>query len=201
MDTETPPSSHAYGVDLSDFASPSPQTKPQNYGGLPGVQEDDDEDNIPGAKAIRVTNGNGGGSRGNYTATHAANPAKPTKQLKSPANTNVSKPTGNNKNAPPRRLADTKPCSYPNLLITRSGDTTATSNGHHTSGNISNATTPGAASATTITPAPDSVSVSSVNSSGSSSAHSKSHNHRHHHHLHRQVSSGSNNKESKCSVM
>ena len=206
MDTDTPPISHAFGVDMSDFASPPPSlaspvvaaTQPPNPGGLARVHEADDEDNIPGAKAIRA-NGNGGAPRITYTP-HAptAENAKPTGHVKPCANTNASK-SSTSKNGP-RRLADTKPCSYPNLLITRSGDTTAAS----TNGHTSNVTTPSAA--------PDSVSVHSANSSGSISNHSKSHSHnqqqqqnhhhRHHHrHLHRQASSDSNGKESKCSLM
>lgn len=204
MDTDTPPSTHICGVDLRDFASPPRTIQPHdgcsNYGGLSRVCEDDDEDNIPGAKAIRV---NGGGNEGVSRISHAQghppmpSATKPAARPKSSAATAThltvtGKPTSPTNKSSPRRLADTKPCSYPNLLITRTGETT-TSNGHPSSGDLSNAM-----SSATTTVAQDSVSVHSANSSASSSSRSKSH---HRHHLHRQVSSTSGGKDSKCSVM
>ncbi|KAL5969150.1 Ribosomal protein S6 kinase beta-1 [Taenia solium] len=204
MDTDTPPSTHMCGIDLRDFAIPPRTIQPHdgcsNYGGLSRVCEDDDEDNIPGAKAIRANGvGSEGVSRASHIQGHTYMPsaAKSTARPKSSvaAVTHLAAagkpPSPTNKNTP-RRLADTKPCSYPNLLITRSGETT-TSNGHPSSGDLSNAMSPVTAAA-----AQDSLSVHSANSSASSSNNSKPH---HRHHFHRQISSGSGGKDSKCSVM
>ncbi|VDM34246.1 unnamed protein product [Hydatigera taeniaeformis] len=199
MDTDTPPSTHVCGVDLRDFSIPTRTMQPRdiggNYGGLSRVCEDDDEDNIPGAKAIRA---NGGGSeavssRASHTRVSSA--AKPTSRPKSSAATatQLTTTTTTTNKSSPRRLADTKPCSYPNLLITRTGET-ATSNGHPSSGDLSNAMPSGGSAL-----AQDSLSVHSAISSASTAIHAKSH---HRHHLHRQVSSGSTNgKDAKCSLM
>lgn len=209
MDTDTPPPTHICGIDMRDFATPPRPMQPlggcSNYDGLSRVCENDDEDDIPGAKAICPNGGGSGGiSRASHTQGHAHMPsaAKSTARPKSSAavaaathsTTATGKPSSSTNLNGPRRLASTKPCSYPNLLITRSDETTA-SNGHPSFGDLSNVV-----SSPTATVTQDSVSVNSANSSASGSIHSKPHHH-HHHHLHRQVSSGSSGKDSKCSVM
>lgn len=192
------------GVDLSDFASPPRSTQPTNFagGGLEKVAEADDEDNIPGAKAIRANDCVGGAPE--IHSLKKTPQQKSSTVSKTAAHNSTPRPkTPTSKNNGPRRLADTKPCSYPNLLITRCGDTPATS-AMASNGPPSTTTTPVVTTAGAFSAAPDSISVNSANSSGSSSAAPKTpgHHHNHHlHHLHRQVSSGSNGKDSKCSIM
>lgn len=122
-----PPTSYG-GVDLSDFAPLRPiqsspadgatQQRPQQP--LECLPESENEDNIPGAQEIRS-----GGHRTpvpqpiNPDITHQAQQHNHhhhhhTKQGLKAKNTKNS-----DKN---RRLADTKPCSYPNLLVTRTND-------------------------------------------------------------------------------
>lgn len=193
------------GVDLSDFASPPRPTQSITAagGGLAKLTEVDDEDNIPGAKAIGH-NGNG------YSSSAAADkkphhstktPTTPTSQASKKLSNAAKTPTSHASTPIPktpttkngtRKLADTKPCSYPNLLITRSGDTPATSTA---ASNVATPTTPA-----NFTVAPDAISVNSANSTGSGSIISKTSHHLHHH-LHSQGSSELNSKDGKCSVM
>lgn len=201
------------GVDLSDFASPPRPTQLSAAaaevprGGLGRLTEVADEDNIPGAKAIGH-NGNGHASSSALPVkkSHHSNktPTTPTSKAPkksstgssakstTPGATTPSAKTPNSSKNGGRKLADTKPLSYPNLLITRTGDTPAT-NAMGSSGHPSNTATP------TTPAAPDTISVNSVNSTGSGSVASKSS--RHHHHLHRQGSAEMNGKDGKCSVM
>nr|CDS25902.1 Ribosomal protein S6 kinase beta 2 [Hymenolepis microstoma] len=209
-EVETPSLAGNDNVDLSDFAGPPrpAQLATAVGSGLEMLTEVDDEDNIPGAKVIGH-NGNGHGS----SATTAKKPHHGTKAPTTPTSQAPKKTIGaakastSNVSTVPkittpknetRKLADTKPCSYPNLLITRSGDTPATSaagsNGH--SSNVATPTTPA-----NSTVAPDAISVNSANSTGSGSATSKTPLHFLHHNMHRQGSSELNSKDGKCSVM
>uniref|UniRef100_A0A5K3FAY0 Non-specific serine/threonine protein kinase n=1 Tax=Mesocestoides corti TaxID=53468 RepID=A0A5K3FAY0_MESCO len=182
MDFDTPPASELCGVDLRDFASPTRPIQTLNGvgSGLSRLCEDEDEDNIPGAQAIRTAGGGGGG--GGPSRNVPAPAAKPPPPSPTSPTATLSPSTAKNG---PRRLADTKPCSYPNLLITRSGEPNVP-NGHPSSGNLTTPTNQ------------DSCSAASGNSSTASFARSKSH---HHHHSHHQVSNGGNGKDGKCSVM
>uniref|UniRef100_A0A0R3T0T1 Non-specific serine/threonine protein kinase n=1 Tax=Rodentolepis nana TaxID=102285 RepID=A0A0R3T0T1_RODNA len=207
-EVEAPPMMGNGGVDLSDFASPPrpAQLATTMVSGLEMLTEVDDEDNIPGAKVI--------GHNGNGHGCSATTSKKPHHSTKTPNITptsqapkksiGASKASTSNVSTVPkiptpknevRRLADTKPCSYPNLLITRSGDTPATSavgsNGH--SSNVATPTTPA-----NSTVAPDAISVNSANSTGSGS---KTPLHFLHHNMHRQGSSELHSKDGKCSVM
>ncbi len=203
-------------VDLSDFAAPRPPTQnggvatngtgsprrgaaagPSALGRVP-----EDEDNIPGAKEIR--SGVNGNARHHHShkKTSAVTVNAPA-QKTSPAVTAAG--AGTTKNGP-RRLADTKPCSYPNLLITKTNDPAAPSsnsrhhhhNGHPSAGNLAAMQDAKLLNGSSQ----NSSGAGSIKAKASPNSHHYAHNNAHHnHHGQNPAAYNGEHKEGKCSIM